>query len=114
MKKEDRIKLYNNSFKIFFWIMLITFVTLYISQATGYYEYELHKKVILTEEKIKQFEKDVADGKNVSIENYLENTSKNYNNKTSNAGYILSSTIGKYVRIGIEETFKVLNKLIEG
>lgn len=113
MKKEDKIKLCNNSFKLIFWVLLITFVTLYLSQATGYYEYELHKKVVLTEEKIKQFEQDVADGKNISIENYLESTAKNYNNKTSTTGYFLSSNIGRYVRIGIEETFKMLNKLIE-
>ena len=113
MKKEDKIKLYNNSFKMIFIALLITFITLYLSQATGYYEYELHKKVVLTEEKIKQFEEDVADGKNISIENYLESTSKNYSNKASTTGYYLSSNIGKYVRIGIEETFKMLNKLIE-
>ena len=113
LKKEERIKVYNKSFKIIFWALLITFVTLYLSQATGYYEYELHKKVVLTDEKIKEFEKDVAAGKNISIEDYLETTNRDYNNKTSSAGYYLSSNIGKYVRIGIEETFRMLNKLVE-
>lgn len=112
MKKEDRIKLYNKTFKIIFWVLLITFITLYLSQATGYYEYELHQKVVLTEEKIRQFEKDVAEGKNIDIEDYLENTNKNYSNKASSIGYYLSSTIGKYVRIGIEEALKALNKFI--
>ena len=89
-------------------------MTLYLSQATGYYEYELHQRVVLTEEKIKQFEKDVAEGKNINIENYLENTNKDYSNKLSSIGYNLSNTIGKYVRISIEQTLKALTKIVEG
>lgn len=57
MKKEERIKLYSKIFKIIFWILLITFLTLYLSQATGYYEYELHQKVVLTEEKLNNLKK---------------------------------------------------------
>ena len=45
--------------KTIFTILFVIFVTIYISQATGYYEYELHKKSELTKEQIQKFEKDV-------------------------------------------------------
>ena len=48
-------------FKYVFVLAFIAFLTLYLSQATGYYEYENHQKATLTEEQIKQFEQDVRD-----------------------------------------------------
>ena len=39
--------------------LLIIFLVLYISQSTGYYEFEQHRRVALTESKIKQFEQDI-------------------------------------------------------
>ncbi len=106
-------KVYLKFLKFIFLIFTITFFALYISQSTGYYEYDQHKKVVLTEEKIKQFEKDIKEGKNLTLENYLENRSENYQNNVSQTGYNLSSTIGKYVRLGIKETFNLLNKIID-
>ena len=53
--------------KTIFTILFVIFVTIYISQATGYYEYELHKKSELTKEQIQKFEKDVKEGKKVDL-----------------------------------------------
>ena len=114
MKASDRVKLYNRIFKYSFFILLVTFLTLYLSQATGYYEYEQHKKVVFTSEQIKKFEQDVADGKNVNIENYLENTNKDYQNRISNLGLSLSEGIGDCLKKGIEGAFSFINKMIEG
>ena len=91
----------------------IKILTIYFSQSGGYYEFELHKKTVFTEEKIKQFEKDVADGKDVSIEDYLVNEKKNYSNKASQIGYFFSKNIGNYIKKGIEGTFKMINKMVE-
>ncbi|MFA5603685.1 MAG: hypothetical protein WDA12_02380 [Bacilli bacterium] len=113
MNPEDKTKLYTKIFNTTFIILLILFLALYVSQSTGYYDYEQHKKVSLTEDKIKQFEKDVHDGKNIDIENYLESPVKNYQNKISQLGYKLSYNIGKYTKRGIKETFKFLGKMID-
>lgn len=113
MKREDKIKIYKKIFKFCFWAFFITFLTLYLSQATGYYEYEQHKKVSFTNKQIEQFEKDVAAGKNVDLDSYLEDTTKNYNNKTSKLGYQVSSAIGKYVKDGLDSAFKMINKAME-
>ena len=113
MKKEDKEKLFKKIFSFVFLILLMTFLTLYLSQATGYYEFTEHKRVVFTNEQIKQFEKDVAEGKDVRVEDYLENQNKNYDNKVSRFGFQLSTTIGKYVKQGLEGTFKAINKWME-
>lgn len=112
MKREDKIKIYKKIFKFCFTVLLITFLTLYTSQATGYYEYEQSKKASFTSEQIKKFEADVAAGKKVDINDYLENANKDYRNKISDLGYTVSEQIGKYVTKGIESTFGALNKLV--
>ena len=60
-----------NLFKGIFLILLFTFTTLYIASYNGYYEYSNNKKVTLTNEKIKEFEEDVKNGKKIDLENYI-------------------------------------------
>ncbi len=113
MKAEDKIKIYNRIFKYVFWILLLTFLTLYFSQSTGYYEFTQHKKVVYTAEQIKKFEADVASGKDVRIEDYMESTNKDYSNKASDIGISFSETLGKIVKSGIEGFFDAVNKMVE-
>lgn len=110
---SSKEKVFNNIIKIIFIILFLVFLTIYFSQSAGYYDFELHKKSILTKEKMEQFEKDIADGKDVKLENYLVDTRKDYSNKTSDFGYFLSKNIGKYIKDGIENTFKMINNLVE-
>ena len=110
---ESKEKMVNSIIKFIFLVLLLAFLTIYFSQAAGYYDIELHKKSVFTKEKIEQFEKDVADGKDVTIEDYLVETRKDYSNKTSDFGYFLSKNIGNYIKNGIEGTFKVINKFVE-
>lgn len=113
MKENKKEKNLRSIFGIFFSILLVTFLTLYLSQATGYYEYTAHKKVVFTNEQIKQFEQDIQDGKDVRMEDYLKNMEKDYSNKISKLGYHLSNTISDYVRDLLEATFKKLNTWME-
>ena len=43
----------------------------------------------------------------------MEDTTKNYNNKTSKLGYQVSSAIGKYVKDGLDNAFKMINKAMQ-
>ena len=97
IKKEDKIKIYK----------------LYLSQETGYYEYDLKQKTSFTKEQIEKFEKDVASGKNVDIEDYLKQPDRNYGNKMSNFGYNISSKIGSGVKFGVDKFFGMLNKMVD-
>ena len=52
MKQDNKKKMINKIAGWFVFILFITFVTLYISQATGYYEYEQARKTAFTKEQI--------------------------------------------------------------
>lgn len=110
MKKDKKNKIYKFIFMVFF----ISFIVVYFSELTGYYEYQNHKKSTLTEEKIKQFEKDVAEGKEVDINDYVVVEEKNYNNGLSKLTSKLSDGISNLVQSGVENTFKFLSNLVEG
>lgn len=110
MKKDKKNKIYKFIFMVFF----ISFIVVYFSELTGYYEYQNHKKSTLTEEKIRQFEKDVAEGKEVDINDYVVVEEKNYNNGLSKLTSKLSDGISSLVESGVENTFKFLSNLVEG
>ena len=110
MKIYKKYKIYKFIFMVFF----ISFIVVYFSELTGYYEYQNHKKSTLTEEKIKQFEKDVAEGKEVDINDYVVVEEKNYNNGLSKLTSKLSDGISNLVESGVENTFKFLSNLVEG
>lgn len=113
MKKEDHIKTFNKCFKIGFTIFLISFLALYVSQATGYYEYELNRQVTLTEEQIKKFEEDIKNGKELDIDAYLLKTNKNYQTNISKWGVTISNSISKYVSLAVDSFFNAIGKLVE-
>lgn len=114
MKPEEKRKIANKVFWKIFLAFFIAYFALYVSEATGYYEFEQHKKTTLTQEKIKEFEKDVADGKKIDIDKYMGEKEINYQNKISKTGLYISENIGKYVQDGLESTFEFLNRMMEG
>ena len=113
MKTEDKQKLGNKIFHKVWFILFLIFLTLYISQASGYYESSISKKTTFTNEQIKRFEQDIKDGKNVDIEKYLDNTTKNYQNKLSKTALSFSETISKYTKMGIEKFFSIIGNAVE-
>lgn len=113
MKVEEKKKLCNKIFSRIILALFIAFMAIYVSSATGYYEFEQHNKMILTEEKIKEFEQDVADGKEVDIKNYIVSDIPNYQNSVSKLGNTFSTQLEKFVQSGIESTFAFLNKMLQ-
>lgn len=109
MKKDKKNKFYKFIFMTFF----LSFLVIYISEITGYYEYRNYQKKSLTEEQIKKFEEDVASGKEVDINSYMVVENKNYDNKLSKVTSKLSDSISTMVGEGVNQTFKFLSKLME-
>lgn len=107
----DRKKI-TKVFKFLLFTSFITFFALYLSVSAGYYEYKNSKKVALTSKQIKEFEKDINEGKNIDIKKYIEANNKNYNNKISSTGLSISKKTQKCVQILIEKSFKFLSKLV--
>ena len=114
MKVEDKKKLCNKIFSKILLALFISFLAIYISSATGYYEFEQHNRMVLTEEKIKEFEQDVADGKEVDIKSYIVSDIPNYENAVSKLGNKISTQFESFIQNGIESTFSFLNKMLQG
>lgn len=95
-------------------ILFVIYMTLYISQASGYYDYKLHRRTELTDTQIKEFENDVKNGKSVDVKKYLQLDLKDYNNNFSRGGDAFSNFVSKYMKLGIEGTFGLLEKLLGG
>ena len=94
-------------------IMLFgVFVALYYMAETGYYEYKVYNKMMITEEAMKKFENDVKEGKDISIEKYITTTHKDYSNKISNLGLKTGESLENFMSKGIGNFFKVIAKLV--
>lgn len=109
MKKDKKNKIY----KFIFWLFFMSFLVIYFSELTGYYEYQNYQKASLTEEQIKKFEEDVKNGNEIDINEYLIINNKKYNNTLSKLASKLSDGISKFVNSGVEYTFKYISKLID-
>ena len=94
-------------------IIIIIFISSYYVSNSGYYEYHMQQRTILTNEKIIEFEKDVKNGTNIDLKTYLENDNIKYSNKLSDLVYELSNKGTKITRKIIKALFKKLSYLIE-
>ena len=103
----------NNLFKAIILLSLTIFVASYFIEETGYYDYKLQEKTILTNEQIKKFEEDIKNGKEVDIENYLKENDKDYSNNITTNITKVSLTTNKYLKKGIESIFGILNNLVK-
>ncbi len=93
---------------ISFLLLFLVFVGLYFTASSGYYETEERKKMTLTEEQIALFEKDVAEGKQIDIEDYLSLHEKHYDNAISSTTLSLSHKIGEYFEQGLNAFFEAM------
>ena len=96
--------------KILLFLFIIYF-SLYMMDSLGYYNIA-SKNVILTEEKIKEFENDVMNGKEIDIKEYTKDNT-NYKNVYSNFGYMISMGIDKVLNSGLKEIGEFLGKFLK-
>ena len=92
-------------------ILFILFFIIYMSKENGLYEYKVYNKTRLTEESIKSFEKDINEGKNVMLKDYIINDNIDYSNTFSKTGRSIGRFIEKFMNDGIKKTLKVLSAL---
>ena len=108
------IKMNKNSFlKFIFVVIFIIFVIAYVIGISGYYEYDLANKKVLTEEKMKEFEKDVENNENIDLNDYVVDTHKDYTNKFTRSVTKASFTLNKYLKKTIENAFNLVSKMVE-
>ena len=109
MIEEEVIKSKNRVVKILLFLFVI-FLMLYISKETGIYEYKTYNKTKLTEEAMLKFEKDVSEGKNVTINDYIEEE-KDYSNFITKSGTSLNKMVESFMNDGIKKALKILGHL---
>lgn len=99
--------------KVVFFAVFIIFVIAYAIEKSGYYEYNLRKQTVMTNESMLQFEKDLSEGKDVTIEDYMVNKTNDYTTKLSRGTNRVSVKVNELLKKGIEGVFKVLGNFVE-
>lgn len=100
-----------NWLKIVLIVLFIGYISLFILNKTGYYEGNMRKKMELTNKQIEKFEKDIKDGKQIDINDYLIDKKDDYTNNTSKVGYYISTSIEKILNDGIKNIGNIFKKL---
>lgn len=93
--------------------IIIIFLVSYLVASTGYYEYQIQERTILTNEKIKEFEEDIKNNKDIDALEYFTLEEVDYSNKFTNLVYNISNESTKVTRKVIKKIFKKLGSLIE-
>lgn len=99
--------------KLILFLVCFSFIVTYIIYETGYYEYKLQNRTVLTKEQMEQFEKDVNNGKDVTLNEYLVETEIDYTTKLTDATVKVSNKVNTYLKKGVELVFKQINKLVQ-
>ena len=89
--------------KCFMVILFVLYIFLFFASESGYYEYNVRKRTLMTNEKIKEFEEDIKNNENIDLENYLESTHKIYKNKLTNTCSSVSENVNLYVLSKLKE-----------
>ena len=98
--------------KFCFFLLVFLFYFSYFMESGGYYEYHLANQLKLTDEKIKQFENDVKEGKSISVDKYLNGTEVDYSNALTKKTSEVSLKLNNYLNKIIRNFFKSLEKLV--
>ena len=81
--------------------LFLLYVSLSIAIDAGYYEKMMGERAVITEEKMREFEKDVREGKDVELYDYIMQE-EDYSNSFSKSGYKISHVIEDVMGHGID------------
>ena len=93
-------------------ILIFMFIGLYLLYQNGYYDKLTRNKIMLTNEQIEKFEQDVIDGKDVTLEDYVEEK-KDYTTKMSKASLSISDKFNNIIDECIKFLFKKISSVVE-
>lgn len=101
-----------NLIKIVLSLIVLSFIISYIIYETGYYEYKLQNRMVLTKEQMEKFENDVNNGLDVTLNDYIIDENIDYTSNLTEFTAKINNKTSKYVKKSIELIFKKLNKLV--
>ena len=94
-----------------FYMVFIVYSIYYAFYMLGYAEVKVRNETILTKEAMEQFEQDLSEGKDVTLENYLQVNKKDYSTKISKLGNKAASFFEYIMDEGIENFVLIIRKL---
>ena len=103
----------NKYLQVIIILIIIIYTACYYVACSGYYEYHVQEKTILTNAKIKEFEEDVKNNKNIDIKDYLTYEDTDYTSRLTNLMYNFSDKGNKVARKIIKRIFKKLSYLVQ-
>lgn len=95
-----------------FGIVFIIFLCSYFVERSGYYEYHLGNQKRMTDEAISQFEQDVKNGKEIDLNDYLEDTKIDYSSRLTRTTTDVSIKLNQYLKRFFGGAFDVLEKFV--
>ena len=102
----------NTLIRIIILSLVVFFLVLVFAEKSGYLKTKEEKNKILTEEQIEIFERDIAQGKKVDINDYVVDNYKDYTNEVSNNFYRVSLKLEKGVDGIIKFIFKGASRAV--
>lgn len=100
----------HNFLKTLFILVFLLFLALYIASKTGYYEKSVKDKTFLTNKKLKEFEKDISEGKNVDAKDYFPKE-VDYSNVFTKSANNISNKIGLVVNSKVKNIWDFIKTL---
>lgn len=94
-------------------VLFVIYVALFISLHTGYYEKMVRDRTLMTEEKILEFENDVANNMVVDIKDYLPEE-KDYSNFFTKSATTISNVLGNILDDKTENVWDFIKSLFIG
>ena len=93
--------------KVSLYLLLFSFLFVYIIGSSGLYEYRLNNKKTLTEDAIKKFETDVKNGVKIDLNDYIV-VEKNYDNELTRTNRKISNYIGSMLKKAFKYLFRYI------
>lgn len=93
--------------KVSLYLLLFSFLFVYIIGSSGLYEYRLNNKKTLTEDAIKKFEADVKNGVKIDLNDYIV-VEKNYDNELTRTNRKISNYIGSVFKKAFKYLFRYI------
>lgn len=99
------------TFKLGFIILIVIYMGLYFSYKNGYYVKKNEENMLLTEDKIREYENDLKNGIDISKKNYLD-VKDTYDNKYTRFSLKISKKIESVFDHAMKFIFKKIGNTI--
>ena len=99
--------------KLIVLLIIIAFISSYLVASSGYYEYTIQQRTIITNEKIKEFESDIKNNQNIDMKEYFKEEDLDYSNKFTTLVYNISENSSKLTKKIIKKLFQKLDSMVD-